>query len=150
MLGLIPGTVFSRGSSHISSADPSQPPTIDPKFFANGLDVEVMARHLQTLEKLSSSGALQPFFKAEGLPPAKDLEAAKAFLRDAALTMHHSCGTAAMLPREQGGVVDQELRVYGTKNLRVVDASVFPLIPHANPMTTVYAVAERAADLIRK
>jgi choline dehydrogenase-like flavoprotein len=54
-----------------------------------------------------------------------------------------------MLPKNAGGVVDQKLTVYGTKNLRIVDASVFPLIPHANLLATVYAVAERAADLIR-
>jgi choline dehydrogenase-like flavoprotein len=54
-----------------------------------------------------------------------------------------------MLPRESGGVVDERLRVYGTTNLRVCDASIFPLIPAANIMSTVYAVAERAADLIR-
>lgn len=65
------------------------------------------------------------------------------------MTTHHSCGTAAMLPREKGGVVNQDLVVYGTRNLRVVDASMFPVIPQANPMSTVYAVAERAAHLIK-
>jgi choline dehydrogenase-like flavoprotein len=78
-----------------------------------------------------------------------DIESIKKDLRATALPAHHACGTAAMLPKSEGGVVDQKLTLYGTANLRVVDASVFPLIPHANPLATVYAVAERAADLIR-
>lgn len=54
-----------------------------------------------------------------------------------------------MMPREMGGVVDQDLRVYGLKNVRVVDASVFPMVPRGNIQTSVYAVAERAADTIK-
>lgn len=54
-----------------------------------------------------------------------------------------------MRPRSYGGVVDQNLKVYGTECLLVVDAHVFPLIPYANPMAGVYAVAEGAADLTR-
>jgi choline dehydrogenase-like flavoprotein len=59
------------------------------------------------------------------------------------------CGTCSMLPREQGEVVDPKLRVYGTKNVRVVDASIFPLILRGNPQALVYAVAEKAADMIK-
>ena len=55
-----------------------------------------------------------------------------------------------MLPKEKGGVVDERLRVYGTKKLRIIDASVMPLIPRANIQSSVYAVAERAADLIKE
>lgn len=55
-----------------------------------------------------------------------------------------------MLPKDKGGVVDERLRVYGVKNLRVIDASVFPMIPRGNTQSSVYAVAERAADLIRE
>ena len=54
-----------------------------------------------------------------------------------------------MLPREDGGVVDSKLKVYGTTNLRIVDASIFPLEPRGNIQATVFAVAEKAADIIR-
>lgn len=54
-----------------------------------------------------------------------------------------------MLPREKGGVVNERLIVHGTKNLRVVDASIMPVIPQSNTQSTVYAVAERAADIIK-
>jgi choline dehydrogenase-like flavoprotein len=54
-----------------------------------------------------------------------------------------------MLPKEKGGVVDEKLVVYGTRNLRLVDASIFPLIPRGNIISTVYAVAEKAADIIK-
>lgn len=55
-----------------------------------------------------------------------------------------------MLPEGSRGVVDARLKAYGTKNLRVVDASVFPIIPRGNIVSAVYAVAEKGADLIRE
>ena len=58
--------------------------------------------------------------------------------------------TCSMLPRTEGGVVDPRLKVYGTRNLRVVDASVFPLAVRGNLQTLVYAVAERAVDFLRE
>lgn len=54
-----------------------------------------------------------------------------------------------MLPLELGGVVHPELRVYGTSNLRIVDTSVFPMVAAGHLMATMYAVAEKAADLIK-
>jgi choline dehydrogenase-like flavoprotein len=148
LLGVISSFPFSRGSTHISSSDYNARPTIDPRFLANDIDIEVLAHHVQKLHSLANSPTLKPFLEPSAVP--RDLEEIKALLRNAtALTTHHTCGTASMLPQEAGGVVSEELRVYGTKNVRVVDASVFPLIPHANPMATVYAVAERAAEVIR-
>lgn len=147
VLGVLQSLPYSRGSTHISSPNPEDMPTIDPSFLSHELDIEVLARHVRTLYELPSAPSLQPFLQPVNGPT--DLEAIKDVLRETAMTTHHTCGTAAMRPQEDGGVVDQELRVYGTRNLRIVDASVFPLIPHANPIATVYAVAERAADLIR-
>lgn len=53
-----------------------------------------------------------------------------------------------MLPKEKGGVVGSDLKVHGVQNLRIVDSSMMPVITRGNPQTTVYAVAERAADII--
>jgi choline dehydrogenase len=61
---------------------------------------------------------------------------------------HHACGTCAMKPKDAGGVVDSAFRVYGCGNLRVVDASIFPRIPGYFIVTSVYMIAEKAADVI--
>lgn len=61
----------------------------------------------------------------------------------------HPLGTVSMLPREKGGVVSPELKVYGTKNVRVVDASVLPFQLCGHLSSTIYAVAERVSDLIK-
>lgn len=62
---------------------------------------------------------------------------------------YHPIGTAAMMARELGGVVDAELKVYGTSNVRVVDASILPLQVSGHLTSTLYAVAERTSDMIR-
>ncbi|KAE8381224.1 choline dehydrogenase [Aspergillus bertholletiae] len=147
VIGLFPSFPFSRGSIHIQSADPASSPRIDPKYLTNPSDLESMVRHVQHLQVILQSARLQPFVDA---PPPQDRETLAQLLREAmVIPTSHPCGTTAMLPREKGGVVAPDLKVYGVSNVRVVDASVFPVIPQANPISTVYTVAERAADLIQ-
>ncbi|KUI56409.1 Oxygen-dependent choline dehydrogenase [Cytospora mali] len=155
-LGCIHSHPLSRGTTHISSADVDAMPNIDSRYFLHPADLEVMVRHVQALDtKLRSTTSLSSFLKPDGQrnhPDAfhiSDLEGAKKYVLDTATAAYHSCGTAAMLPKDKGGVVDSKLVVYGTENLRVVDASIFPLIPRGNILSSVYAVAEKAADIIK-
>jgi choline dehydrogenase-like flavoprotein len=66
------------------------------------------------------------------------------------ISNYHPAGICVMGKKEMGGVVDEKLRVHEVRSLRVVDASVFLLMPRGNIISSVYAVAERAADLMRE
>lgn len=77
------------------------------------------------------------------------LDDAKDYVRSIGIAGTHFVGSCSMMPREMGGIVDPQLRVYGVKNLRVCDASIIPLIPAANPQATIYGVAEHGAYIIK-
>ena len=146
---------FSRGSVHINSASPSAKPTIDPRYLSHPLDLEIFARHVRYIPTIAATEPLASLLKEGGkrLPEGMDistLDAARDHVRRNLITNNHPCGTCAMLPREAHGVVDDRLKVYGVKRLRVVDASIFPMIPRGNIQSSVYAVAEKAADLIKE
>ncbi|KAI0839568.1 putative GMC oxidoreductase [Hypoxylon sp. FL0890] len=147
---------LSRGKTHISSSDPSAAPVIDPRYLSHPLDIEIYARHLMVIEIIAKTRPFSDYIKPGGrrAQPGEakvdTLEKAKAYIRETALTDNHLVGTCAMLPREKGGVVDHRLRVYGVKGLRVVDSSIMPLIARANVQTSVYTVAEKAADIIKE
>ncbi|KAK1252622.1 hypothetical protein MKX08_003809 [Trichoderma sp. CBMAI-0020] len=145
---------FSRGSVHISSADVDKLPTWNPGFNSNPLDLEISARHIQFVELLLRTSPFKDLFKPNGarIPQVKGdtLENAREVVRQSQVSDFHPACSLAMKPRNQGGVVDDRLRVYGTKGLRVVDASVFPIQTAGNIQTMVYVVAEKAADLIKE
>jgi choline dehydrogenase len=77
-------------------------------------------------------------------PASGDRDALREHLARRSQTLYHPVGTCAM-----GSVVDSELRVQGVEALRVVDASVMPVVPRGNTNAPTIAVAEKAADLIR-
>lgn len=145
---------FSRGCVHITSPDFKDLPAWDPRYNANPLDLELLARNVRFVEKIVGTEPFGGLIKAGGkrLPEIKgsDLESAKEIVRQRQISLFHVSASCAMMPREQGGVFDDRLRVYGTKKLRIVDASIFPIEPPGNIQSTVYAVAERAADLIKQ
>ncbi|KAL4942566.1 hypothetical protein BDV06DRAFT_222087 [Aspergillus oleicola] len=140
---------FSSGSTHAQSIDPNAMPRFDAGFLTDNLDLDLLVSHVQQfINLINSDTSLTPFLQQCQIPTEKTT--LETLLRASlAIPAHHSCGTAAMLPRDAGGVVGEDLKVYGTKNLRVVDASIFPLISNTNPICTVYAVAAKAADVIK-
>ena len=69
-------------------------------------------------------------------------------MRNNSNIVYHPVGACAMLPKHDGGVVDSKLLVYGTSNLRVVDASVIPILVSTHPQTGIYGIAEREPEII--
>lgn len=151
---------FSRGSIHITSSDPTTQPAIDPAYFKHPLDEDIIARSLlhaisftefepfKSVLRRDNDGNVITTQTSGGKIP-KTLDEAKEFLHGNSATEYHPIGTCAMLPKDKGGVVDDQLKVYGTSNVRVVDASIFPLHVQGNIVSLVYAVAEKGADLIK-
>lgn len=146
---------FSRGSSHIRDSNPHAAPIIDCNYLSHPLDAEILARHAVQIERLLEQPTYTPIIKPSGnrLPAEfnyapRTAEEAKEVVRKYGATNYHPCGTCAMARAELGGVVDGELRVHGVSNLRICDASVFPIIPRGNILSTVYAVVESGADMI--
>jgi len=144
---------FSRGSVHINSSDPTAYPVIDPRYLSHEADVEVLAKVALHLQEVGRTAPLSGLLKEEGRayqPGYYTLDETnvREFVRRFVQSEYHPIATCAMLPRWKGGVVDERLRVHGVEGLRVVDASVVPLLPRGNLQTLVYAVAERAAEWI--
>ncbi|KAM5536363.1 hypothetical protein V8D89_009961 [Ganoderma adspersum] len=142
---------FSRGTIHAASPDPLAPPEIDPHYFEEDIDRLTFIEQVKFARKLAQT---EPFACVLGreVNPGPDVRSdadISLWLKKYLTTVHHTSSTCSMLPRDKGGVVDPELRVYGTRGLRVVDLSVVPLIPSAHTQSIVYAVAEQAADIIK-
>jgi choline dehydrogenase-like flavoprotein len=143
-------TAFSRGSVTINSTSPFAPPVIDSRYLSNPLDIKLLVEGFKYTRRIRATNALQSISAFEIYPggSVNTDEQIESFIRQTLSTESHHAGTAAMLPQELGGVVDSELRVYGVKGLRIVDASIIPLLPAAHLQSTVYAVAEKAGDII--
>ncbi|ORY68370.1 uncharacterized protein BCR38DRAFT_335708 [Pseudomassariella vexata] len=145
---------FSRGSVHLKSTDAIDDPVIDPNYLLLDFDLAMatgtgrVAQSLFNQEPISEriTGNVLP--GEEALPRNATDSQWKDFLVGQISPNHHALGTASMMLRELGGVVDSKLKVYGTKNVRVVDASVIPLQISGHLTSTLYAVAERASEII--
>ncbi|KAI0394371.1 GMC oxidoreductase [Xylariaceae sp. FL0594] len=146
---------LSRGTVHArsSSVFEQQPAIVDHRLCSHEFDCNVMRAGLEFNDRLIATDAMAALLPVPppGLRPedVRNRTAVMELVKSMAITDFHPSGTVAMMPRKAGGVVDASLRVYGTRNLRVVDASVIPLIPGAHIQAAVYAVAEKAADVIK-
>ncbi|KAK4226759.1 putative GMC oxidoreductase [Podospora fimiseda] len=125
---------------------------IDPRYCSHPLDCDLLLHGLKLNSRLISTSPMQNLQPRPPFPwnMTDDETILSEAIRSQIVTEFHPSGTTSMLPLEYGGVVNPRLMVYGTTNLRVVDAGVIPLLPSAHLQAAVYAIAERAADIIKK
>ncbi|KLO19194.1 GMC oxidoreductase [Schizopora paradoxa] len=144
---------LSRGSVHITTSDPLAPPAIDPNYFANEADLDIVVNSIELALKINATPPLSTQVIRIHSPSKDVLEKGKEGLREyvraGCWPVYHPVGTASMLPKEDGGVVDSSLKVYGTSNLRVVDLSILPMEVSGHTQALAYAIGEKAADILK-
>lgn len=139
---------LSRGTVDINVKDPfGAEPVVDYRALSNPLDTSVMIEMMRYTRRFYFNNTANSMYEPREMSPGSRVETDEAlasYLSDTlSPTEFHPAGTCAMMPLDLGGVVDEQLRVYGVENLRVVDASIMPTLPSGNTCQTVYAVAEK-------
>jgi choline dehydrogenase len=143
-------TPHSRGNVRLASKDPTAKPIVHHSFYTAGDDMQRMIAGLRATLEICAQPALAPYCASPYNTPAGDSdEQLQAHVERTTFSVYHPVGTCRMGTDAQA-VVDPELRVNGLDGLRVVDASVMPAVPRGNTNAPTIAVAERAADLIRR
>ncbi|KAJ4348933.1 hypothetical protein N0V95_005059 [Ascochyta clinopodiicola] len=147
---------FSRGSIHINSTNPTSQPSINPNFLQLPIDTLVQAAIAVRVRELFATAPLSQHVTAEVTPGfsvvPQDAGFADAswatWIKETFSGNSHPITTCAMWGSELGGVVDSEGKVYGTCNVRVVDASIFPTQISGHLSASVYALAGKIADAV--
>jgi choline dehydrogenase-like flavoprotein len=143
----------SRGRIFLTSSDPAVKPSLDFRYFTDPEenDAQTHVAGLKAARKIAQQAPFSKWLKREVAPgPAvqTDQELSE-YGRKVAHTVYHPAGTTKMGAKEdEMAVVDPELKIRGLKGVRIADAGVFPSMTTINPMLTVLAVGERAAELI--
>jgi choline dehydrogenase-like flavoprotein len=142
---------LSRGTVNIDPTNPTAEPLVNYRTFTNPLDLTLYQHGVKMFRQYYATPSAKTLGPVELIPgPAvqSDEDWLKWLPKSISPSFYHPVGTAALGPKNRGGVVGPDLRVHGVGKLRVIDASVMPLIPGTHTSSTVYAVAEKAADLI--
>jgi predicted dehydrogenase (TIGR03970 family) len=156
VVALVPAIEGASGTGHIRivSSDPDVLPEIELRFLQDEADQRRMIEGVKRCLALAGNPVFESILAGRITPLAEESSSDAAigrWLQSAVRTSHHSCGTCKMGPEsDRESVVDQDCKVRGVDNLRVVDASIFPEVVRANTNVTTMAVAERAVELINR
>lgn len=140
----------SRGTVQLQSADPSDPPLIDPNYLADPHDLEMSVRGFKLMRRIMGQGALAAVGAREHFPAGQvqtDADCAD-YIRAHGRTSYHPVGTCRM-GSDDDAVVDPALRVRTIDGLRVCDSSVMPSLIGSNTAAATIMIGEKASDLIK-
>ncbi|WP_100657450.1 GMC family oxidoreductase [Alteromonas flava] len=143
----------SRGEIRLQSNHPADHALIEPNYLSHPDDQKVMIEGVRKAREILASAGFEEFASTEQSPGAEAQtdEEILAFIREKSETIYHPIGTCKMGQESDSmAVVDPQLRVYGVKGLRVVDASVMPSLVGGNTNAPTIMIAERAAELIQQ
>ena len=143
---------LSRGTVKIQSANMSTPPLIDPRWLTAAPDkelaVQAIRRQREIWKYLTKQGLVLGDEILPGANVTTDAEILD-YIGQSLIEVYHAASTCKMGPSsDKTAVVNTKGQVYGTKQLRVVDASAFPFLPPGHPQATIYALAEKIASEI--
>ncbi|KAF1983344.1 GMC oxidoreductase [Aulographum hederae CBS 113979] len=141
-----------NGVVSLNSADPLVQPNINLNYFSDDLDLVALREGCRFVDDILMKGEGMRDIIEEDYPwhlPRESDEAMKKAILERSQTGFHPCGSLRLSAHIGEGVVDGELKVHGTESLRVIDASVFPVIPDCRIQNAVYMVAEKGADMIK-
>ncbi|KAJ5142594.1 Glucose-methanol-choline oxidoreductase [Penicillium bovifimosum] len=143
----------SRGGYvRLNSVDPREQPDINLNYFSDELDILALREGVRFIDDILTDGNVMKDLIAEDYPwpmPRESNEEMNQMILDRAQTGYHPCGTARLSRDIEQGVVDPELRVHGAKRLRIVDASIVPVIPDCRIQNAIYMIGEKGADIIK-
>ncbi|GHC31992.1 choline dehydrogenase [Aidingimonas halophila] len=140
----------SRGRVRLTSRDPKAAPSILFNYMSTERDWEEFRAAIRKTREIIAQPAMDPY-RGREISPGPDVQSdaeLDAFVRANAETAYHPCGTCRM-GNDESSVVDGTGRVHGLEGLRVVDASLFPVIPTGNLNAPTIMLAEKIADKIR-
>ena len=139
----------SRGEVSINSSNPENLPTIIPNYLSTESDREVAVESIKVARKIAQANSIKEHILDEFVPGgsfSSDEELLEA-ARNHSQSIYHPVGTCKM-GHDKESVVDDQLRVHGVKNLRVVDASIMPELVSGNTNAPTMMIAEKAAEMI--
>ena len=139
----------SRGFVRIKSADPKEPPAIQPRYLSSGYDRDTVVAGLKLLRRIMEQSAMRRYIAEERAPGPHCTSDADllAFAREAGATVFHPTSTCRMGP-DPTAVVDERLRLRGFEHLRVVDASIMPTVVSGNTNAAAVMIGEKGSDMI--
>ncbi|WP_321891408.1 GMC family oxidoreductase [Burkholderia cenocepacia] len=141
----------SRGTVRIRTDDARDAPSIQPNYLDTERDCRTTVAGVRFARRVAAAEPIAPLMKREVRPgaDAQTDDELLEFCREYGQTIFHPSGTAKMgVASDPLAVVDERLRVYGTRGLRVVDCSIMPTLVSGNTNVPIVMVAEKASDMI--